>query len=176
MRQRFRKQQSPAAVEAAPQCPYCGRPSVFHMDSSYIYRGQNYGPVFECEPCGAYVGAHRATLLPMGTLANKPLRILRMQCHKLFDPLYKDLSQAYPEHGRGLTRPAHNSTMRGAARTRAYRWLAAQLNIPLDDCHIAMFREDRCREVIALLTELQPTSATVRSWSKKGASHAAANR
>lgn len=156
----FRKQ-SPAAVEAAPQCPYCGAASVFLPSTESLYRGQDYGPAFVCKPCGAWVGAHRDTLKPMGRLANKELRALKIQCHARFNPLYLDLRSAYPDHGPLNT---YKKKVRHAARSRAYEWLAEQLNIAGEDCHIGMFDEARCKQVIALLDSLKPTSATVRAW------------
>ena len=45
-------------------------------------------------------------------------------------------------------------------REAAYKWLAEQLNIPIDDCHVGLFREGRCREAIALLKRYCPEEDT----------------
>lgn len=40
--------------------------------------------------CSAYVAAHRATLLPMGTLATPSLRRKRMEAHAAFNQLWEE--------------------------------------------------------------------------------------
>ena len=46
-------------------CPYCGKPATLLEDSSPIYRGTNFGPVFICWPCEAWVGVHKGTHKPL---------------------------------------------------------------------------------------------------------------
>jgi zinc-finger-containing domain len=146
--------------EAAPICPHCSIPSVFLASSASIY-GRDYGPVYACQNgCDAYVGVHEGTRIAKGTLANKPLREARKAAHRLFDPLWKDLRQAYPE----IASPPR--FIQSTARVRAYRWLAEQLAIPFDDCHIAMFDLAMCAAAIAVIQKSSPTSATVRTWFK----------
>lgn len=144
------------------RCPYCNRPAMFRRSSEHIYNGRDYGPVWECPgTCDAYVGVHEGTREPKGTLANKPLRQARMAAHHAFDPLWQDLTAAYPDVDRPTGR------MRGAARLRAYQWLAEQLGIAFDDCHIAEFDLFQCGQVVGVIKEQQPTSGTVRAWFKQ---------
>ena len=56
-------------------CPYCGAYSKL-IDSKLIY-GVSYGMAYVCKnypECDTYVGTHKGTIKPRGTLANKELR------------------------------------------------------------------------------------------------------
>lgn len=142
-------------------CPYCGGPAKLLGSSESLYHGQNYGPVWICsDTCDARVGADRQTLQPLGRLANKELRALKIKTHALFDPLWRHLEAAYPE----LT--VFPKWIHSQARARAYAWLADQIGIAPDDCHIAMFDDYRCRAAIHFIESRQPTSATIRAWAK----------
>jgi len=115
----------------APTCSYCTEPSRFCGDSSEVYR-RNYGPIWICRPCQAWVGCHPGTRKPLGRLADAALRRLKMAAHASFDPLWK---------GRQMS------------RSQAYRWLAEQLGISCDECHIGMFDEAMCRRVVEVIGE-----------------------
>jgi hypothetical protein len=147
-------------------CPYCGKQARYSESSAHLYRGQDYGPVVECvsvSNCDAYVGVHRDGPdkgEPMGRLANKALRQLKIQAHEAFDPLHRDLKAAYPELD------IFPTYIRNAARGRAYAWLADQMGVPLENCHIAAFNDAQCRQAIDTIAKLNPTSATIRAWWK----------
>lgn len=113
-------------------CPYCGQAAEL-VDSSAVYR-RSYGMIWMCQPCGAYVGVHSnsPTHAPLGTLANKELRLLRNQVHSKFDPLWR------------------TGKMK---RTQAYAWLAKKLNISQERCHVAMMDESRCRLALEILKD-----------------------
>jgi hypothetical protein len=66
-------------------------------------------------------------------LANAELRAAKSAAHAAFDPLWKS-------HGN-----------KGAARARAYRWLAQEMKMRPENCHIGMFDLDQCRAVVALV-------------------------
>lgn len=110
-------------------CPYCGSLMILR-DSSVVY-GKSYGDVFVCAKypkCDTYVGTHKAGHmqgLPLGTPANAELRNARKLLHEKFDPLWK-----------------HCYLSRGVA----YVLLAKAMQIPHEECHIAMFDLVRCRE------------------------------
>lgn len=109
-------------------CPYCGKDSVFVEDSSVFY-GDNYGPVWACVPCHAWVGCHNGTTKAKGRLANKSLRQLKIAAHAAFDKIWK----------------THL-----LSRKEAYWWLSIQLGISKDFTHIGWFNEWTCIKVIAL--------------------------
>lgn len=120
-------------MKEAPTCPYCGNKSMFHKTSTHIYR-RDYGPVYDCRPCNAYVGCHKTTGNPLGTLANAELRKWRKQAHSMFDPLWKS--------GK-------------ISRGKAYSMLASKLGIDKEKCHIGMFDIEFCKRVIDLCTSNQ---------------------
>ncbi len=85
-------------MEKKVVCPYCGNEAVW-CENKAIY-GRNYGKSYMCYYCkkdDAYVGCHQNSREPLGTMANKELRELRKQCHKLFDPLWKTGKMTRPQ-------------------------------------------------------------------------------
>ena len=119
-------------------CPYCGRDAVL-VNGLKVYphrhdlAEQNF---WICKPCDAYVGCHKPTRYnnfsktePLGRLANAQLRRAKSDAHKTFDQIWKTGCKT---------------------RTDAYVWLAAQLGICPDECHIGMFDVDMCNKVQAV--------------------------
>lgn len=109
-------------------CRYCGpRHPVFIAHHSEIYRGgRSYGDwpyVYLCDCCGAYVGLHPHTDIPLGILADHDLRLARVKSKKRF----MEVSDLY-----------------GWSRSEAYHWLAQSLGIPVRQCHFAWFDVDDC--------------------------------
>jgi hypothetical protein len=96
----------------------------------YPRRKDLHGKFFYlCEPCKAYCGCHPSTNKPLGTLANEKLRKLRSMAHAAFDPKWQD----------------------GDMRRRdAYEWLSDKMQIMYEDCHIGMFNEKQCWDVIEI--------------------------
>lgn len=113
-------------------CPYCGKgPSL--ADSKEVY-GKSYGPIWICRDCNAYVGCHRGTCRPLGTLANEETREARKRAHAAFDPLWR---------GKFM------------GRNQAYRALAKKLGIEKKDCHIGMLDAETCRRVVAVVADIR---------------------
>lgn len=118
----------------APLCEYCGDRSK-HVTGKDLYphrpelSGKNF---YRCDPCRAWVGCHPGTLQPLGRLANASLRKAKLAAHAAFDPIW------------------HSDPIPGGARKRGYLWLARQLGIHRNDCHIGMFDEDMCRRVVEI--------------------------
>jgi zinc-finger-containing domain len=78
-------------------CPYCGELAIW-CENKEIY-GRNYGRSYMCylcKDCGAYVGCHNNSKMPLGSMANKELRQWRMKAHAVIDPLWK--SRKYKRH------------------------------------------------------------------------------
>lgn len=123
-------------------CPYCQRPAKLVSGLiTYPHRNDLKDKLFwHCAQCNAFVGCHPGTERPLGELANAELRRLRMYCHAGFDVLWK------------------KGDMK---RTQAYAWLAGELKIKQDDCHIGSFNEDQCLLVLRILDQR-----------RKGMSHA----
>lgn len=85
--------------------------------------------------CGAWVSCHVGTGMTMGRPASARTRYWRIQAHAALDARWK----------------REGASRRGQApsRKRAYAWLAGQLGIRVDDCHIGRFDEATCRRVVA---------------------------
>ena len=62
-------------------------------------------------------------------MANRNLRQAKMAAHTAFDPLWRNGAQH---------------------RRRAYAWLAEQLDIAEQDCHIGLFDIEICHRVVAV--------------------------
>lgn len=116
-------------TDISVNCQYCKEPAIL-VDSAEVYNGRSYGPIWICRPCGAYVGVHRKTNHPKGSLAKAPLRAARKRAHAAFDPLWRS---------KEMTRSA------------AYKWLASQLGIRKERCHIAYFDEVECDQVVEIM-------------------------
>lgn len=149
-----------ATADADIRCPYCEELAVLLGDSSRIYGGRNFGPIWICEPCGAWVGTHKGTTRPLGRLANLELRRAKMGVHSVFDHLWRDVLSAYPDADHPTGRMKH------VARARAYAWLAEQLGIQKEECHVGMFDLARCKRAVEVIERLKPTPGIVRQWAK----------
>jgi ssDNA-binding Zn-finger/Zn-ribbon topoisomerase 1 len=117
-------------------CPYCGGQA--HLQPDRTVYNKPYGRmVWVCENfphCNAFVGSHHDGT-PFGSLANKPLRIMRRKAHDCFDPLW-------------LTEKLY-------VRKIAYKYLAMLMDIPEEECHIGHFNYEQCQQVIELVPELR---------------------
>lgn len=116
-------------------CPYCERPAAFLPSSAAVYGGRDFGPVWACHPCGAWVGCHPGTNRPLGRLADRDLRQAKIAAHRAFDRLWQ-------------RKMAAERVSKKKARSAGYRWLAAQLGIEPRDCHIGMMDAGLCRRVV----------------------------
>ncbi|WP_088255607.1 zinc-finger-containing protein [Fimbriiglobus ruber] len=129
-------------------CPYCGSGAKLVLGRAiYADRWPNLSDkaFWACErypTCDAYVGCHPGTETPLGRLANKELRGWKLKAHNSFDPLWKaKLAKRQREQG-----PDPKIRARGTG----YQWLAGQLGIPVEQCHIGLFDADTCRRVVTL--------------------------
>jgi len=116
-------------------CPYCGGKSQ-QINSSIVY-GSDFGPIYACLPCEAWVGVHKNSNKPLGRLANHELRQLKKAAHEIFDPIWHKIIEDEGE-------------LRWKARRRAYVWLSNKSGIPDHLCHIGMMDEDQCKLVIQI--------------------------
>lgn len=111
-------------------CPHCGAIAQIRAASEIYNDPRRTDELYVCRnypKCNTYVGMHRGTRIPLGSLANGDLRNLRIKAHRKFDQLWQ--SGIMPRHA-------------------AYRWLADSLGLALDDAHIGKFGEYRCQQVI----------------------------
>lgn len=73
--------------------------------------------------CGASVGAHSKSRAPLGTLANRELRLCRQALHQSFDLLWRKYK---------------------LGRSDAYQFMAAALGVPKKKAHIGAMDIDTC--------------------------------
>lgn len=66
----------------------------------------------------------------MGRLADAHLRAAKQRAHKNFDPLWKSGKMT---------------------RREAYKWLASNMGISEEECHIGMFSEAQCSQVVNII-------------------------
>lgn len=117
------------APASSPVCPYC-HVSAILVDSVEVYGTGRYGNVWICsnrQHCDARTGCHPGTTRPLGRLANAELRAAKVAAHATFDPLWKCGEMT---------------------RSKAYGWLAEQLGIKRQDCHIGDLEVEQCRQVV----------------------------
>lgn len=111
------------------KCPYCKKEAEW--TSNDVVYGKRYGKSFMCywcKNCDAYVGCHNNTREPLGIMANKELRQLRIKCHELFDELWK------------------NGEM---TRHQAYRYLEEKTGVR----HIGSTNKEECLAIITKIKE-----------------------
>jgi hypothetical protein len=120
-------------------CPHDSGPVKF-VPNDVIY-GRSTGDwpwALMCLSCKAYVGLHRFTGIPVGTLATQEIREARKQAKEAFDTLCK---------GGQMT------------LDQAYRWLAYAIGVPNpDDCRIGRLDASQC----------EAASAAVKDWLENG--------
>lgn len=116
------------------RCPYCGSHAPLRKGSDLFGPNAKTAKVYVCEnypACDAYVTADIKGR-PLGTLANKKLREMRVQAHRSFDRLWRS---GY------------------MTREWAYRWLGIRLEISSERCHIGKFSEKRCQQTVQICDE-----------------------
>lgn len=116
-------------IRAGRVCPYCGHPPML-ADSPF-------GKRWECTPCEAYVGTHKGTEIPLGSLADPKLRERRTDVHQYFDQLWR----------RKMRR---DGVWKSEARAAAYEWLAGEMGLEMIECHIGMMDLEECALAIKL--------------------------
>ena len=117
-------------------CPYCDEKPE-RIDSDAIY-SKSYGDILICKPCRAWVGIHRSGEnkgKPLGRLADAKLREAKKEAHRYFDQLWRRKMRC-----QGISKMK--------ARNAAYDWLAGEMEMSREICHIGMMNERQCELVI----------------------------
>ena len=132
------------------RCPYCGS-HVILRSADGIYKENNAGTMlYACSKypaCDAYVRVLPGAKMPVGSLANGSLRVLRRETHLYFDRLYQTGAMS---------------------RNEAYEWLAWTLQIPLSQAHIGYLGEHYCRRVIDECKRLLDKRCKVQAGLRNG--------
>ena len=115
-------------------CQYC-KTETEKVSGKVIYphlEKLHNGLYYLCKKCGAYVGAHIKTGLPMGDVADDKLRAARIKAHISLDEIWQDCIMD---------------------RTDTYRWLAVKMGLSKNECHIGKFNIEQCRRVVDICSE-----------------------
>jgi len=108
------------------ECPFCAG-EVRLVNNARFYGGREFGwPLAYACRCGARVGCHPGTTIPLGTLADKATKDARRCAHEAFDPLWKG-------KGPGM-------------RRRAYQ--ALQTALGTENAHISWMGVEECTKVV----------------------------
>lgn len=118
-------------------CPYCQSAAALVTGATVYPHRPDLAEkhIYTCTPCKAWVGCHPGTTTPLGRLANASLRAAKQRAHAAFDPLWRDRTRGERKKG-------------ARSRSKMYGWLADQLGIAHEDCHIGMFDEAMCARVV----------------------------
>ena len=120
-------------LEPPTQCDLCKSKNIIFTDNEIIY-GLNIGDwpkCYYCKNCSAIVGCHKGTNLPLGFMASKQTRKLRSKLHIIFDKLWLEKLMS---------------------RSQAYNWLARQLDIKEEHCHISWMNKETLAKAIDLVS------------------------
>lgn len=123
-------------IDPPTHCPCCGK-EVELVDNSELY-GRSYGQwpyMYICFPCDTYVGTHKFTDLPLGTMADKLTREWRKKAKGPFMDRVRDVHKG--------------------DRNSAYQELAQLLGIAKEECHFGFFTTDLCQQAFTRLQELK---------------------
>lgn len=152
----------------APTCVHCDATPVLVTGAEiYPHRPDLADrPIWRC-PCGARVGCHPGTEVPLGRAANAQLRDARGHVHALLDPIWRDAWKAPAYRGANGKFDGVRGSKRvitGVARTRVYEFLAARMGLTEEDCHVGMFDLEQCRDAYRILRGLD--YQRIRTWAK----------
>lgn len=116
------------AMQPPNKCNICGYTDIKIVGHADIYGGREYGDwpyAYQCQDCGSYVGIHKDTDLPLGTLADSDLRHHRKRCKHYFIQLLES---------------------KGWNQNAGYDFLHKKMEIEKSDCHFGMFDQFKCEQ------------------------------
>ncbi|WQZ00306.1 hypothetical protein Shy_CDS0029 [Escherichia phage Shy] len=122
------------ALPIPAHCDNCGSVNIEQTQNDRIY-GRLFGDwpeIYYCHDCKAAVGCHPGTIIPLGRMADRATRQLRQKVHDAFDPIWKSKLMS---------------------RSHAYDWLAGELGIASDDCHISWLSKDQLQRAVEICNQ-----------------------
>lgn len=127
-------------MKLAPRCIECSGTEAQPVGGDVIYphRPDLKALRFWRCPCGAYVGVHEGTWKPKGYPAGPATHRARIAAHAAFDPLWR-------------RKMAKEGCTPKVARGAGYWWLAGELGIEVQDCHIGMMDEATALKVVEVV-------------------------
>lgn len=95
-----------------------------------------------------------------------PCHDLRSDVHEVLDDIWLNAVETGGYRGSQLIwLRGHSAGARKSARQRVYAWLAEQMWLLPDECHVRCFTFDQCMEAICLLRGT--TYAEIRAWARR---------
>lgn len=136
-----------AITNIDPICVECGKLADLVTGAEvYPHRPDlHHKPFWRCT-CGAYVGCHPDTDIPLGYPAGPITRRARSDAHAAFDPLWE-------------AKQRRDKVSKGKAREAGYSWLAEQLGIRRQDCHVSHFDAATARRVVEICKAIHEKAA-----------------
>lgn len=128
-------------------CPYCDSETEY-VSSLEVYQ-EDHGMIHLCRKCNAHVGCIPNSDQSMGMLARKPLRNLRIEAHRWYDPLIE-------------AKVRQQGVKRKQAQAEGRKWLSGILNLDIEECHIGYMDEDSCQTLIERCKSLYPTEEQIK--------------
>ncbi len=116
----------------------CGAKTKLTTRHKYGIGGPDV-PIWACQPCDSWVGCHPKSTKPLGTPADAQLRRARVLAHEALDPLWQAKMDKHKVSN---------------ARDLAYKWLARELGLTKDECHIGRMDLETCNRVVELCEEV----------------------
>lgn len=124
---------------AKVECLECGAAArLVSGDVIYPRRPDLYGRHYWLCRCGAYCGCHGNTSKPLGYPCGPETRKARNRAHAAFDPLWQ-------------AKQRKEGVSRKEARGAGYRWLADQLGMRPEHCHIGMMTAEQANRVVQVI-------------------------
>ena len=121
-----------------PSCIECSQPAdLVTGERIYPHRKDLHDRNYWLCGCGAYVGCHYGGKRPLGFPCGPKTRVARQQAHLWFDKLWQ-------------AKMRREGCTQFEARSAGYRWLAAQMDMHTDDCHIGMMTEAQAWKVVGI--------------------------
>lgn len=120
------------------KCNLCGGRVVFISNARVYGREYGSGKCYYCMQCGAFVGTHEPRPTEArGILADRKMRYAKKRVHDVFDAYWKDAKH------------------RNRQRSAMYEWLAKQMNIKAEDCHIGFFTCEQLEQAFKILISVR---------------------
>lgn len=132
------------------KCDDCGSPRVALQKRGFMgmRTPKPWDLIWHCGDCGALVGCHEGTDIPLGLMADAMTRGARAEAHSAFDNLWR---------GR------HKRMTRG----EAYAWMARTLMIPPEVAHIGMLNERQCEALIEAVKNYRHVTKHATHWQQR---------
>ena len=124
-------------------CPYCGAKARLTTRRE-INSFPEDAAIYLCGDfprCDAYVGCHKGTTKPLGSMADGHLRVMRRKAHAALDWAWKSKKMS---------------------RSEAYRKLGEHLELKPKRTHIGMFNLEQCQATIDLFKAMRPWKTVIR--------------